>query len=484
MRHLLLISFLLIFQLSTAQDVDLYRLTGALLGETPIEENLQELCDGIGGRVTGSEANKQSVEWALKKFQEAGVSAKKQAFEMPVLWLAKATTAQISGGANFAPSIVAKYQSPPGNYSGKLIYVGYGKAEDIEKNKAQIAGNFLLVETDLCLDINGLFAEYAAAADAENLAMKHGAKGIVFMASRPKGLLYRFITSKAANNSLPQFVVAREDAKRCIRVVENGGSLSINVNIDAETGGSFTSHNVIGEIKGSTYPDEVIVIGAHLDSWALGTGANDNGCNVSMMIDIARQMQKLGIQPKRTIRFALWNGEEQGYFGSHAYTIEQGKKLDKHKMALSVDIGSGAIIGFFTNGREELLPVVDKVLQPVSGLSTFNNINAPIVGTDNFDFMLEGVPNLVANHKAANYGMNYHATSDTYDKVDLKSLKVNSAIIAALTLGFANLEEKDANLGRQDRAAIQAMFDQFDLEYTMRMFNVWEPWINGKRGRN
>ena len=83
----------------------------------------------------------------------------------------------------------------------------------------------------------------------------------------------------------------------------------------------------------------------------MGTGANDNGANVCLMIDIARQMKELGIQPKRTIRFALWNGEEQGYFGSWSYTLDNLNTLDKHKMALSVDIGSGAITGFFTNGR-------------------------------------------------------------------------------------------------------------------------------------
>ncbi len=231
-------------------------------------------------------------------------------------------------------------------------------------------------------------------------------------------------------------------------------------------------------------PEEVIVIGAHLDSWALGTGANDNGCNVSLIIDIARQMVLNNIQPKRTIRFALWNGEEQGYFGSWDYTKEHLETLDNHIMALSIDIGSGGIIGFFNNGREELNSIIDKVLKPVSHLGPFATINAPIVGTDNFDFMLQGVPNLVGNHKPYNYGLNYHASSDTYDKVDLKSLKNNSAIVGALTLGFANLDKEEASvLKRQTRQEIQEMFEDHKLEFTMRMFNVWEPWINRERGR-
>ena len=484
MRYLVVILCTVFFSLGniSAQD-DVTKLIGAMLAETAIEENLQELCDEIGGRVTGSNANEEAVEWALEKFKDASVKAWKDEFKMPVLWLPGSTSINISGDSNFKPSAVAKYQSPPGNYSGKLIFAGKGTAEEIGKIANTIAGNFVLVETDLCLDIAGLFAEYTAGSITETAARKAGAKGIVFMASRPKGLLYRFITSKATEEDLPHLVMSREDAKRCIRLLKEEKNLNLNLDIKATTGGEFKSHNVIGEIKGTEKPEEVIVIGAHLDSWALGTGANDNGCNVSMMIDIARQMQKLGIKPKRTIRFALWNGEEQGYFGSWDYTKDHLGEMDKHVMALSVDIGSGPINGFFTNGRAELIPAVEKVLRPVAALGDFPAINVPIVGTDNFDFMLQGVGNLVANHRSANYGLNYHAASDTYDKVDLKSLKINSAIIAALALGFANLEENEITWKQQTRAEIQELFDVNKLEFTMRMFNVWDSWIDGVRGR-
>ena len=461
---------------------DVHRLVAKMLGETPIEEDLQELCDKIGGRVTGSKANVKSVEWGLQKFQSAGVTVKKEAFSMPSLWLEKSTTAKVSGAIDFEPMVVAKYQSPPGKYQGQLIFVGNGTAEDFAKVKTQVAGNFVLVEQDLCFNIDGLFAEYNAAAHAEIQAKKHGAKGIVFMASRPKGLLYRFITMKTTDNEMPQIVMAREAAKRCIRILENE-KLNIEINIDAKTDSEYISNNVIAEIKGSEKPEEVVIIGAHLDSWALGTGANDNGCNVAMMIDLARQMKELGIRPKRTIRFALWNGEEQGYFGSWAYTKDHLKEMDNHLMAISIDIGSGGITGFFTNGNEQLVKVVDELLEPVAGLGDFTNINAPIVGTDNFDFMLQGVGNLVGAHKPQVYGQNYHASSDTFDKVDLKSLKRNSAIVGAVILGFANMDEKDITWKRQTRPEIQQMFEQFDLEFTMRMFNVWESWLSGERGR-
>lgn len=484
MKNILSFCLMTLFSASCfAQNNDAQTLVGAMLGATPIEEDLQELCDEIGGRVTGSTANEQAVEWAVQKFTQAGVKVDKMPFKMPSLWLEKSTTATVSGATNFSPQIVSKFYSPPNTYTGKLLNGGMGTAEDFERLGTAAKGAFVLVETEICLDIGGLFAEYTAASQTEDLARKAGVQGLVFMASRPNKLLYSFVSKKVYDNKMPQLVMAREDAKRCLRNLQENNTLQITVNIDADTGGQYTSHNVIGEIRGSEKPDEVVVIGAHLDSWALGTGANDNGCNVSMMIDIARQIQRTGIRPKRTIRFALWNGEEQGYFGSWAYTQKCGKKLDKHIMAMSVDIGSGAIFGFFTNGRKELMPVLDEVLQPVQIFGDYKHVDAAIVGTDNFDFMMEGVPNLVANHLSTNYGRTYHSASDTYDKVDLKSLKINSAIIAAVTLGFANLPDEKITWTRHSRDQVQALVEAQDLEFSMRMFNVWKAWAEGKRGR-
>ena len=142
------------------------------------------------------------------------------------------------------------------------------------------------------------------------------------------------------------------------------------------------------------------------------------------------------------------------WIGSWAYTRTHADELDRHVMASSYDIGSGRITGFFTNGREELVEVVDQVLAPVKGLGPFHNVNAPIVGTDNYDFMMQGVANLVANQESANYGPNYHARSDTFDKVDLHQLRLNAAIAAAVTYGFA---EVDVTWSRHRRRDIQRL---------------------------
>ena len=485
----MIMKFLLAFSLTLGlpmiadgQTTEFNNLKSALLGDTEIEEDLQYLCDVISGRVTGSDANKKSVEWLYSEAASMGLMVEKMTFEMPVLWLPGSTKASILEYPEIQLQAVSKYQSPPGVFESEVVIVEEVTEDLLDSPDTEVKGKWILVPSDLCLDIGGLFAEYEFAERVERYALNNDALGILFMSSRPQKLLYRFISSKSTANSMPQIIVAREDAQRMIRLLQNQSKISVRVEIVAQTGPSFISENIIIDIPGSINPEEIVLVGAHIDSWALGTGANDNGCNVVMLLDIARQMQSLGLKPNRTIRFAFWNGEEQGYFGSWAYTKDKEAELANHLVAMSIDIGSGAISGFFTNGRPELKALMDTILKPITALGPYTNLDIPIVGTDNFDFMLQGVPNLVGNHLSASYGLNYHASSDTYDKVDFHSLKRNSVIVAEVLWAFANGTSGQYKLPRQSRRDIQAMFDQNKLEYTMRMFNVWEPWITGQRG--
>jgi len=218
----LVLAFITLCHTVAAQQGDFEALQSALLKDTPIENDLQELCDQIGGRVTGSQANKDAVTWALDKFQKAGVSAALDPFIMPTLWLPKATQLTVVDDPDFQPQVVSKFHSPVGTYNAELVSVGMGTPDEITSMGDKIKDKFILVEMDLCLDIGGLFAEYAAATTVELEARKAGVKGIIFMASRPNKLLYRFITSKAVEEDLPQLVMAREDAKRCQRRLANG----------------------------------------------------------------------------------------------------------------------------------------------------------------------------------------------------------------------------------------------------------------------
>lgn len=462
-------------------DVD--RLVSAMLKDTPAIRDLQQLCDEIGGRPTGSKANLKAVEWAMKKFKDAGVTAKKEKFTMPKFWLEGSAEAKISGDVSFKPEVTAmpfSTSTPKTGLKAPLIEVGHGTETDFKRVGSNAKGAFILVETDELRDIEGLFREYEDGTAIEKRAFAAEVAGVVYMSSRPRGLLYQHNASLGENNKHPMLIMVREQAKRTIRLLRGGKALFLTTKIEVQSGGSYESFNVIGEIKGTEKPDEFVVIGAHLDAWNLGTGANDNGCNVAIVIDVARQMKRLGIKPKRTVRFALWNGEEQGLIGSWQYTRMHQDEMEGHVLACSLDTGSGRITGFVTGGRGDIIEPLKHALKPVEGLGPFNYINVPMIGTDHYDFMMQGIPAIMFDQDPTDYGYDYHAESDTFDKVDLRQLKLNASILAAFTYGFANM---DVSWKRQTRAEIQKLIEATDLGKQMKTFGLYTGWLNGSRGR-
>jgi Zn-dependent M28 family amino/carboxypeptidase len=275
-------------------------------------------------------------------------------------------------------------------------------------------------------------------------------------------------------------VIERDAGLRAVRLLRAGHGLTLTAVLDLDTGGPYETWNVVAEIPGTTKADEIVVIGAHLDSWDLGDGALDNGANAVMLIDIARQFARLGIRPTRTVRFVMWNGEEQGMEGSFGYVRSHAGELDKHVMSASLDIGCGRVQGFFTGARPGLVPLVERSIAPVAGLGPFKITDAPLVGTDNFDFMLQGIANVVFDQESASYGPNYHARSDTYDKCDVRVLRQNEIVAAAFVFGFATMPDA---LPRQSRTEIEAIMKRTDLEQQMRSMGMWDGWAVGTRGR-
>ena len=466
-----------------AQSDDASRLVAALLGDTPMVSDLETLTDRIGGRPTGSAANQRAFDWALERFRAAGVPARKEPFQMPGLWLERSARATVKGnGVTFNPRVAAlpvSRATPGSGLTAALVDAGAGSEADFAALGARARGAFVLIETEELLDLDGLFREYVEAGHIERRAIAAGAAGLVYMSSRPGNTLARHNAALGWANRHPMMMMERDAAARALRLLRAGTPLRLTAVLDIGSGPAYTTHNVIGEIRGSTKPDEIVLIGAHLDSWDLGSGALDNGANSTMVIDIARQIARLGLRPARTIRFALWNGEEQNLNGSYGYTLSHAAEMDRHVMASSYDIGTGRITGFFTGGRADMLPVLERALAPVAGLGPFTHLNVPIVGTDNYDFMMQGVANLVGNQESANYGPNYHARSDEFGRADLRQLRLNAAIAAATTWGFATL---DLSLPRQTAAQVDSLVRTTDLADQMKSFNVYDAWVGGKRG--
>jgi carboxypeptidase Q len=456
------------------------------LGPSPLEENLRYLSDSIGGRVTGSPAADRAVSWAVHAFRLSGVDeVHTEKFTIPTGWSEGATRLEVLAPEPFPVRLVSigwSPATPAGGLAAGIVDVGFGDQAGFTKAGAAANGALVLVHSKFLITWDDLTSEYDIAPAIIDRAMKAGAKAILWTSSRPNLLLYRHtVTVDGQLEKIPQAVLAREDAERIARFLAGGLPVRVRLDMPNHIGGPTPAENVVAEIRGREKPDEFVVLGAHLDSWDLGTGALDNGCNAAMLIDAARTIHAAGTIPRRSIRFVLFTGEEQGLLGSAAYAHDHRGELDRMMAAVIFDSGIGRITGYSLQGRKDVMPAVRAALEPVARLGVKDFTLDVSMDTDNFDFLLEGVPTLVANQDPANYMLNYHATSDTFDKVDITELKRHVAI-AAIT-AFA-LADNPTRIGaRQSRPELEQMFQQTGLDQQMKDAGFWQYWQNSERGR-
>lgn len=461
-------------------------MTQSALGPSPLEENLRILTDSIGGRVTGSPAAGRAVTWAVEALRRAGVDeVHTEKFTVAAGWSEGQTRLEVLSPAPFPVRLVSGGWSPPtpaGGITADIVDIGTGDEAGFTKAGAAVKGAILLVHSTPLVTYDDLDREYDVQPEIIERARKAGAAAIFWMSTRPSLLLYRHTTTSDGRiEALPQAIVAREDAERIARFLAAGQKVRVHFEMPNRVSGPVGSENVIGEIRGREKPDEFVLLGAHLDSWDLGTGALDNGCNAAMVIDAARVIHASGNIPRRSIRFVLFTGEEQGELGSRAYAHAHGAELDRMIAAVIFDSGVGRVTGYSVDGRKDYLPQLRETLEPLKAIGpmeyTFNSAG----DTDDLDFMLEGVPALVANQDVANYMLNYHAASDTFDKVDFAELKKNVAIAAITAYALA---DAPARLGhRQSRAEVEQVLKDTGLEESLKAEGAWPAWEKGERGR-
>jgi Zn-dependent M28 family amino/carboxypeptidase len=361
------------------------------------------------------------------------------------------------------------------------VDVGEGTADDFRK-AGDISGKIVLVHTVVLKTWADLFAEYMNALPIVDLAVKGKARAIAFLATREHDILYRHTNSGAGEiDKLPMVIVAREDGERIARLLAAGNLVWADLAIPNQLGGPIKTANVIAEIKGREQPDEFVIVGAHLDSWELGTGALDNGCNAALVVDALHAIKASGVKPRRSIRFILFSGEEEGLLGSRAYAFNHRSELDKAAGVIIYDSGTGKTTGFAVGGRTDVIVRAKSLIAPLAQFGVTDLKPDMEWGTDHFDFMLEGVPTFVADQVEANYLENYHAVSDTYDKVDFAQLKKHVAEAAALSIELANLPEKIGPRLTHDQ--IQQTILDTHSEEMFKAFDLWDDWVSGKRGR-
>jgi len=475
------IAWLVLAALSWAQQpADLKptadRLTAAIYSG-PAMSTLGELADGIGGRVTGSPAYLRATEWALAKFRSNGIeNVRLEPFTIEAGWRrGTASGAMLSPLAR--PLTVASVgwtpSTPAGGVEGEVVMVEDPSVEELRLRTDELRGKIAFLDTRNI--VGGDLAKGLAKLDAAWPELQSAGVLAVLAPDRAKNNVLNAHDSSWGARLLPLPVagVGMEDGELIQRELKRG-PVRVHLMVENRTSGETTVNNVVDEIRGRERPEEWILIGAHLDSWDFGTGAQDDGAGAVSVLEVARAMMALGKPPRRSVRFALWGGEEQGMLGSYAYTQTHRKELGKCVAVLNDDNGAGHPKGWKVEGRADLmqamLPWSRGLLKDLSGGDLSMDIT---YDTDHGPFMLLGIPALDLWVDMTKYFEVHHKASDTFDKVDPLDLKAGAAILAATAWALAESDKPIAP--RLDHAAVREMLRNARLEELVEQVGVWKP---------
>ena len=462
------------------------RLLRQIENSPSLEENLRVLCDEVGGRMVGTPNMSRAVEWAAGAFRAAGVDeVRTETFTMPSSWREGATEIEVTAPLPFSVNGASSAWSPATPAEGieaQVLDGGSGSEGRIRRMGKKARGKILLIRSEEVQTFQDLGDEQRDATIASREAAEVGAAALLFTSTRPNGLLYRHINAiNGELDPLPSALIRREDGLRILRLLQAGKEVRMRLSMPNETGGPFQARNVVAEIRGREKPDEFVILGGHLDSWDLGTGCLDNGCNIALAIEVARAIAAAKLRPRRSIRFILFNGEEQGLFGSRGYVQAHRRELGSIVAVMIHDMGVGKIKGYSLSGRHDLKQGLVEAMKPVEDRGANDHTTDAFFGTDHFDFMLEGVPALVALQDTSDYVSVYHSSADTFDKVSVRDLKDRTSV-AAVTV--YNIADRPQRIGeRFTRKEVERLLEDTRLDDQLKFLGLWDEWKSGQRGR-
>lgn len=270
--------------------------------------------------------------------------------------------------------------------------------------------------------------------------------------AKPHGLLVAYgqwrAGDRATQSQIPSVVLAHEHFSMLYRLASRPAPAITKVEVEINAKfipGPITVFNTVGEVKGSEKPDEFVVIGAHLDSWELATGTMDNGTGSCVVLETARAIAaqaKAGNPPKRTIRFVLFTGEEQGLHGSREYVKKHAAEMEKTSLALIHDTGTGKVTGFATMNHPKAKEILDPELKSLETMPDWNGLdNGFLFGSDHQAFTPSGVPGFACRQDIDEYRLTHHTQTDTFDHAKAPNLIQGAQVIAVTAVRAANLPE-------------------------------------------
>jgi carboxypeptidase Q len=401
----------------------------------------RQLADGIGPRLTGSDNYVHAVTWAQDQFHTLGLTnIHTESFSMAALWEPETpATGHIIEPRNQTLHIYSAGWSPStpdGGITGKVVYLPQIlPLEKLDAMKDKLAGNIALIDTSS-------FGERPAIGDLINALTRLGTftPQAVLLTGRANGT--QNAGSLAVGGGLSKFPVAQiglEDELLIKRLLEKG-AVTVQFSFKNRVRPATEVNNVVAEIRGRDLPNEIVIVGAHLDSWHPATGAQDNGTGVATVLEVARAIQSLNRPPRRTIRFILFGGEEEGLIGSTAYAKKHAADMASIDAVLISDTGAQPSKGWYLMGREDEKESIAPIEPLLTGLGAGNTSADTefLFETDHAGFDVQGVPTLVLWNGIDKYFRLHHQASDSFDSVVQADLNQGVAVTAATAYAIAD----------------------------------------------
>ncbi|MEA5260914.1 M20/M25/M40 family metallo-hydrolase [Arcicella aquatica] len=456
------------------------RINDEVVANSRAYETLGDACKTIGHRLTGSANGKRAEEYTYNLLKSYGFKdVKYQPFQVEA-WSRDTVTLAIAPkkSDNFHDIEVVSLAMTPveAKVTAELVDVGNGLEPDFQAVKDQLTGKIALVNLGLLAPFKGTRNLHRSEKTA--LAMQYGAAGVIFV-NTVKGNVLLTGTASVTGSliAIPAVCVSLESGIRIRSWMSEQPNLMGVIDMK-NFSKMIKARNVIATIKGDNkkYRDEKIVIGGHLDSWDLATGALDNGIGSFSILDIARTFKALNLKPKRTIEFVMFMGEEEGLLGSKAM-IERSKRnnsLEKVVFMFNLDMANNAN-GFNTSGRDEMVSLFTKIgesMQKAVPEYKNNVINQAGLHSDHQSFMLEGIPTAspIGGISPDAVGC-YHANCDRFDLIN-KNEMVNTVRYTAMMLyGIANVDKVPAK--KLDFYSTRDFFIKQNLKKELELGREW-----------
>jgi hypothetical protein len=443
------------------------KLIEAALADQEGMQRLQYLCDRIGNRVSGSASLERAIQWAASEMKKAGLENVQTPPVMVPKWVRGTESATMIEPVRKPLTMIGLGMSvgtPKDGVTADVVAV-----KDFDElaalGKEKVAGKIVLYNP--VWQGYGQTVMYRSSGASRAAAL--GAKGVLVRSMT--GVSLQTPHTGALNyqegiTKIPAAAVSTEDAAMIERLVKSGTPVQVRLTMEAHQDKDVESHNVMGEIRGSEKPEEVVVLGGHIDSWDVGQGANDDGSGIMATFQAVALIKKLGLKPRRTIRVVFWVNEENGGAGGRAYRAMVGDQVKNHVAAIEMDGGAEKPIGFGFGGRggglgRRLAP--DVALQaeekrpaqtPAASFARAVEIGSLLEGIeggqmspggggeDISPLLAEGVPGFGVRTVGLHYFDWHHTDADSFDKIVPREFQLNVAALAVLSYVLADMPER------------------------------------------